>query len=189
MGTTFNETLDQIRVVRLELHEEMLKNPQYRALVALDDLLRIIEKATANDVQETIVAEPVSEPEPVLAQVIPETPPPMPVDAPQPVIERKASKYLTQPQALLKVLREKDTPASIGWLLAELELLGVVVGGVSPRKTLGVALSGNKELFRRVEYDGGRWMWGLADRKYPGETTFDHLPATTFKSMRVAKKK
>lgn len=182
--STFNETLDQIRVVRLELHEELRKIPQYRALTALDDLLRIIEKATAEVpvVQAEVIPEP-----PV---VVPE-PPPMPEDAPQPVIEFKkpSSKPLTQVQALVQVLKNKESPASIGWLLAELDLLGVKVGGVQPRKNLGVALSSNKDLFRRVEYDGGRWLWGLANRKYAGETTYDHLPPTEFKSMKVARKR
>ena len=190
MANTFYDTLEQIRVVRLELHEELLKNPQYRALTSLDDLLKIIEKAT-------------SEPEPVKVELKPEVPTPsvavkieevpkitvVPDDAPQPEIGFKKHKPLTQVQALLQVLSNKETPATVSWLLAELELLQVGVGGISPRKTLGVALSSNKELFRRVEYDGGRWLWGLKNRKYAGETTFDHLPATEFKSMRVARKK
>jgi hypothetical protein len=195
MANTFNDTLEQIRVVRLELHEELMKIPQYKALTALDDLLRIIEKATIEPpaiVPPKIVTAPEppkplpeNAPQPSVAVKIPV----MPEDAPQPVVEfrKKPAKPLTQVQALLQVLRNKETPASIGWLTAEIELLGVRVGGVSPRKTLGVALSSNKDLFRRVEFDGGRWMWGLKDRKYPGETTYNHLPPTEFKSMRVRK--
>lgn len=185
--TTFNETLDQIRVVRLELHEELIKIPQYRALTALDDLLKIIEKATEAPPAPIPVPPPEPIPVPLPEPPKPEPPPIMQENTPQPFIETpKPSKPLTQVQALLQVLKNKGSPASLGWLLAELELLGVKVGGSQPRKTLGVALSSNKDLFRRVEYDGGRWMWGLASRKYEGETTYDHLPATEFKSMRVA---
>lgn len=188
-----NEALDQIRVVRLELHEELMKIPQYRALTALDEIVRIIEKAAIAD--NTVVPVTYTAPGSIDSPT-PfgwDAPAPAPVTTPAPPTPKqetvkKASKPLSQVQALLQVLRKKDGPASIGWLLAELELLGVGVGGVSPRKTLGVALSGNKDLFRRVEYDGGRWLWGLADRKYVGETTYDHLPATEFKSMRVSKK-
>lgn len=190
MSTTFHETLDQIRVVRLELHEELMKSPLYRTLTALDDLLKIIEKATVEPVvAETVAEVPQPQEEAPVPEPIPE-PMPMPEDAPQPVIEfKRKSKPLTQVQALRQVLRNKESPASLGWLLAELELLGVTVNSAQPRKSLGVVLSSNKELFRRVEYDGGRWLWGLKDRKYAGETTYDHLPATEFKSMKVARKR
>lgn len=176
-----DEALEQIRVVRLELHEELLKIPQYRALTALDEILRIIiEQQQLAPMQQQEQSAPAPE-EPVVA-------------APAPAHEQeqeqeqkpvKASKPMTQVQALSHVLHKKETPASLGWLLAELELLGVSVGGANPRKTLGTALYGNKDMFRRVEYDGGRWMWGLANKRYAGETTFSHLPPTEFKSMRV----
>lgn len=187
-----NEAMDQVKVVRLELHEELLKIPQYRALTALDELLKIFdkiaadtEKAVTQDPATTVAVAPPSAPEP--APVVP-TPAPEPERTVVRLPVKKDSKPMTQVQALLHVLRKKETPASLGWLIAELELLGVTVGGTSPRKTIGVALSSNKELFRRVEFDGGRWMWGLANRKYAGETTYDHLPPTKFKSMRVTRR-
>lgn len=188
--SSFVGTLEQIKVVKLELHEELLKLPHYRAMIALDDLLTIIERAMVDSPTALVPPKPElpkPEPKPEPTPI----PKPMPVDAPQPIEVRgkQSSKPFTQVQALLHVLKNKETPATLGWLLAELELLGVTSTALQPRKSLGVVLSSNKELFRRVEYDGGRWMWGLKNRRYPGETTFDHLPATEFKSMKVVSKK
>lgn len=195
-----DDAIEEIKVVRLELHEELLKIPQYRALVVLDDLIRRLElpKQQEKPVEKILqpvdpVPLPVLTPTPVPAQPLaqPLAQPFLPAATeaqPLPMKEKKLSKPMTQVQALLHILKKKEGPASIGWILAELELMGVGVGGVSPRKTIGVALSSNKELFRRVEFEGNRWMWGLTGKEYPGETTFDHLPAKKFKSMRVVKK-
>lgn len=184
-----HEAIEEIKVVRLELHEELLKIPQYRALVALDDLLRSLEhllppvvKPEPEPIQELTHIEQ----QPVQAETVPIESPPAVAAAPIIPIKKKLSKPLTQVQALLHILRKKGSPAGLGWIMAELELLGVKVGGANPRKTIGVALSGNKDLFRRVVYDD-KWLWGLEGSKYPGETTYDHLPPTTFKSMRVKK--
>lgn len=172
------EELDQLKVVRLELHEDLMKLPQYRALLSLTEIIRVLEKTEAVAVE---ALKPTPIPEPPKPEPEPEPPKPEP---PKP-----QKKQMTQVQALFHVLNKKDGAASLGWLLAELEFLGVRIGGASPRRTLGVALSSNKELFRRVQYEGGRFMWGLRNRRYMGEITLDHLPATEFRSMRVSMKK
>src|SRR5262245_41069534 len=140
-----SHTLQQLQQLRAELRSHLMRDPEYRALVAVERA--ITEIGTK------------------LPQV--ESASPSKSSKRLAVPAHGAASSVSQSVATAQILEEHAVPMRSEELIPKLKARGVRFRAKEPRLSLSATLSSNKQ-FRSVKYQGQRCWW-FSDRSIPGD--------------------
>jgi hypothetical protein len=146
---TPEDTVHRLQGLRAELEQKLLRNADYRALLA-------IERAIS-ELSSTVPGPTALSPSDLRSP----TPPPSPARHP---------KRLLQTDVAAEILRERGRPLPLEVLLGLLKEKGISFRGRRPELSLSATLSSHKD-FRSIRYDGVRCWWFSGRPIPPGKSS------------------